>query len=784
MTGLLIVAMEEPALKGRLIDASGRPVAAQVCYMVGLQPHCEVVASAQTDAGGRFTFVNPPLRRNGVPHYLLAVTSNGFPVPLGRYWFAEKETYRLPAASSLRVQILDRADKPIAGMKVSIESLTLQSPELATGPVPIGLRKGLARTTDPKGFVTFPSLPIGSVVLTSADPRYAFRVPRMIFVGPGSSVAPPLYVEPAATLTGRVVLDEGKRPVAGIPFMVSHFIWGRPVSGVTDATGRYRLSGLPAGAYRVELGRKADPNLIAVAGERVVVLPGATGKAPDLRINPAVFVMGQISGVPSGKPLVNVNVRLWRPGDVDPIMAFTDEEGRYAIPTRPGAQKISVFFDTEQALKVGTNGADLDLTIRDPIPFALPAPKPPRLVRVVTAEGRPAPGAEVVLESDFGQSPIYPTDAEGVARLPYYLRPPIVVRARRAGDATAKATVILDQPSVTLTLQAKVNASLTGVVHRSSGTPLSGAVATLYEQGEGVGTSVATVLTDAEGRWRFDGLWPDADYLVDVQAAGYRSAMTPKRIRPALGKATVVSLPPLGVADGKVAGRVVDHLGNPVAGVEVTAGVGAAWALTGIDGRFRLDRLDPDRIELVARFSHGREASKTLRSSASDVVLVLPSKPRTMGEGVDITNHLVGKAAPELRPGIWMDGQARNRESLQGKVVVLDFWGIGCGPCVGALPSVQRMWETFKDRGVVVIGVHDSSVRREDLTRFMKLHGLTYPMAIDAEVTNGFGRTFIDYSVSAMPRIVVVGRDGKIAHVSGSVSDVMDRLAQMVVEGK
>src|SRR5438105_2894474 len=40
------------------------------------------------------------------------------------------------------------------------------------------------------------------------------------------------------------------------------------------------------------------------------------------------------------------------------------------------------------------------------------------------------------------------------------------------------------------------------------------------------------------------------------------------------------------------------------------------------------------------------------------------------------------------------------------EVVLLDFWGTWCGPCVKKLPEVQALHEQFQGKGLVVIGVH------------------------------------------------------------------------------
>ena len=67
---------------------------------------------------------------------------------------------------------------------------------------------------------------------------------------------------------------------------------------------------------------------------------------------------------------------------------------------------------------------------------------------------------------------------------------------------------------------------------------------------------------------------------------------------------------------------------------------------------------------------------------------------------------LLGKPAPELAEVIGWKGDAVKLADLKGKVVLLEFWGYLCGPCIGAMPGLMELHEKFADKGLVIIGVH------------------------------------------------------------------------------
>lgn len=115
--------------------------------------------------------------------------------------------------------------------------------------------------------------------------------------------------------------------------------------------------------------------------------------------------------------------------------------------------------------------------------------------------------------------------------------------------------------------------------------------------------------------------------------------------------------------------------------------------------------------------------------------------PRMTGQAAG-NAALVTPARAEERPAAplfgatqWLNTPPLTQESIKGKVVLVNFWTYSCINCLRSLPYVRAWAEKYKDRGLVVIGVHTPEFAFEkDLGNVRKATvslGVDYPVAID-----------------------------------------------------
>lgn len=83
----------------------------------------------------------------------------------------------------------------------------------------------------------------------------------------------------------------------------------------------------------------------------------------------------------------------------------------------------------------------------------------------------------------------------------------------------------------------------------------------------------------------------------------------------------------------------------------------------------------------------------------------------------------------------WINTAPLAMKDLRGKVVLIDFWTYSCINCIRTLPYTTKWYNTYKDRGFVLVGVHTPEFAFEkdpsNVERAVKIDHITYPVAMD-----------------------------------------------------
>ncbi|MDQ7997960.1 MAG: thioredoxin family protein [Luteibacter sp.] len=103
------------------------------------------------------------------------------------------------------------------------------------------------------------------------------------------------------------------------------------------------------------------------------------------------------------------------------------------------------------------------------------------------------------------------------------------------------------------------------------------------------------------------------------------------------------------------------------------------------------------------------------------------------------TPAMAAQTAPEFA-GIanWQNSRPLTMKSLRGKVVLIDFWAYSCINCLRTLPHVTRWYDQYKDKGLVIVGVHSPEFAFEkqdgNVRDAIAKYNIKYPVAQDNDL--------------------------------------------------
>ena len=132
---------------------------------------------------------------------------------------------------------------------------------------------------------------------------------------------------------------------------------------------------------------------------------------------------------------------------------------------------------------------------------------------------------------------------------------------------------------------------------------------------------------------------------------------------------------------------------------------------------------------------------------------------------------LIGKTVPDFS-ATDLDGNPISLEQYRGKVILLDFWAVWCGPCIAEMPNVKKVYDTYKDEGFDVIGI--SLDTDEDILRdYLKENEIPWRQVFSGE---GWKSPVArQYHISAIPAPWLIAKDGTlITHQARG--DALERL--------
>jgi len=103
-----------------------------------------------------------------------------------------------------------------------------------------------------------------------------------------------------------------------------------------------------------------------------------------------------------------------------------------------------------------------------------------------------------------------------------------------------------------------------------------------------------------------------------------------------------------------------------------------------------------------------------------------------------------------------LEGVKLSPKDFKGKIVLLNFWASWCGPCQREMPSMEKLWNKFKEGDFIILAV-DIQEGKDEVKSFIKEKGYTFPVLLDSK-----GKVAKAYKIRAIPTTFIIDQEENI----------------------
>jgi peroxiredoxin len=102
-----------------------------------------------------------------------------------------------------------------------------------------------------------------------------------------------------------------------------------------------------------------------------------------------------------------------------------------------------------------------------------------------------------------------------------------------------------------------------------------------------------------------------------------------------------------------------------------------------------------------------------------------------------------------------LEGKSWTLKSLEGKVVLVNFWATWCPPCRKEMPDLDALYKQFRKQGLVILAISDEDA--DKVKSFIAEKGISYTVLLDP------GRKVnTQFNVMGIPKTFIYDRSGKL----------------------
>ena len=188
-----------------------------------------------------------------------------------------------------------------------------------------------------------------------------------------------------------------------------------------------------------------------------------------------------------------------------------------------------------------------------------------------------------------------------------------------------------------------------------------------------------------------------------------------------------------------------------------------------------------EALQLLQHLENTEQENPFIRSIFREIATIHEEKgnvelANTYFLKADSRLGMIGKLAPDFSTTD-IDGIPISLKDYRGKVVLLDFWTTTCGPCIGEMPNMKKVYDAYKDVGFDVIGVN-LDTNEADLHEFLKVCNLPW-----RQIFGGQDSPLKKlYRVRGVPSPWLMDKEGKVISYQARGTALKKLVAEAVKE--
>ncbi|PHN06498.1 TlpA disulfide reductase family protein [Flavilitoribacter nigricans] len=168
--------------------------------------------------------------------------------------------------------------------------------------------------------------------------------------------------------------------------------------------------------------------------------------------------------------------------------------------------------------------------------------------------------------------------------------------------------------------------------------------------------------------------------------------------------------------------------------------------------------------QVITRFISNVEINKEQHLEKLDKTFLENFEPEVQEDRKNLHQDLLSTTVKDIEFRDFT-GKSVSLQAKKGKVILLDFWEVWCGPCRQSMPEVQALHDQYRTEGLEVIAILMDKDSQDSAQLLLDKKGYNFPQLVGNESIREYFKVF------AIPQYVLIDKEGIIRHIYTGYDD-------------